>query len=100
MIIAEIKVPLLNANEPEAQVINIHVVDGQFVHQGNLLFSLETTKATAEIDAPVSGYARIHVAPGDTVSVGAILAVIVESKGDVIEMDPRSDQFTCRQTHN
>ena len=40
MILAEILVPLLNANEPEARLVHIHVSDGQAVEKGTLLFTL------------------------------------------------------------
>ena len=49
MIRAEVVVPLLNANEPEARLVAIHVQDGQAVEKGALLFTLETTKAAADV---------------------------------------------------
>jgi sugar O-acyltransferase (sialic acid O-acetyltransferase NeuD family) len=73
-------VPLVNANEPEAKLIEIHVNDGQLVKQGDLLFSLETTKATAEIESPVSGFIYLMSVENNNYLVGDVLAVISEEK--------------------
>jgi sugar O-acyltransferase (sialic acid O-acetyltransferase NeuD family) len=85
MVVADVLVPLLNANEPEARLVGIHVEDGQPVKQGDILFSLETTKATADIESPASGFVRLRAIREDIVTVGEILAVITETKDDVID---------------
>jgi len=71
-----IPVPMLNANEPEARLVDIHVQDGQAVQQGHLLFTIETTKAAAEVEAPQAGFVRLLARAGDTLSVGELLAYI------------------------
>jgi len=76
MIKSEILVPLLNANEPEARVAAIHVKDRQPVKKGALLFTLETTKAAMDIEAPEAGFIRLLAAEGDTLEVNQRLAVI------------------------
>ena len=76
MIKAEVLVPLLNANEPEARLVAVHVKDGQKVKKDALLFTLETTKAAADVEAPAAGYVRILSAEGDILAVGDRLAVI------------------------
>ncbi len=78
MILAEVTVPLLNANEPEARLVEVHVRDGQAVEKGSVLFTIETTKAAAEIESPASGFVRLLARPGDVLTVGARLAVITE----------------------
>lgn len=82
MILAEILVPLLNANEPEARLVRIHVSDGQAVEKGALLFTLETTKAAADVGAPRAGFIRLLAKEGDTLSVGGRLAVLAESASE------------------
>ena len=74
-----IPVPLLNANEPEARLVTIHIQDGSLVQKGDLLFTIETTKAAADIEAPEAGYLRTLAAPGETLAVGEILAVLTTS---------------------
>ncbi len=85
MIKSEILVPLLNANEPEARLVGIHVKDGQQVEKGTLLFTLETTKAAADVESLHNGFVRVLVRDGDIVSVGDRLAVIPETIEDSIE---------------
>ena len=81
----KILVPLLNANEPEAKLVGTYVKDGQLVNQGDILFSVETTKATSDIEAPASGFIHLSSIHGDIVSVGDLLAWISGKKEDVFD---------------
>lgn len=85
-----LRVPLLNANEDELTVVGVHVREGAEVRAGDLLFSVESTKATSDVEAPCRGYVRgISVAEGDRVSVGAVLCVITESAGEPLpDLEP------------
>ena len=74
-----IPVPLLNANEPEARLVGVHAQDGQPVQKGDLLFTIETTKAAADVEAPESGFVRMVAHDGDTLAVGQPLAYITAS---------------------
>ncbi len=89
MIRAKIQVPLLNANEPEARLVDIHVIDGQAITKGCLLFTIETTKATTDIEAPEFGFIRIFAKPEDTLVVGDLLAVIVDRADDKVDLDSK-----------
>jgi sugar O-acyltransferase (sialic acid O-acetyltransferase NeuD family) len=85
MIIAQVQVPLLNANEPEARLVGIHIRDRQPVEKGAALFTLETTKAAADVEAPESGFIRLVAAEGDTFAVGDVLAIITETADEPFE---------------
>lgn len=85
MIKSEVLVPLLNANEPEARLVGIHVKDGQPVEKGTLLFTLETTKAAADVESMDNGFVRVLVQEGGIFSVGDRLAVITETIEESIE---------------
>lgn len=87
MIKSEVLVPLLNANEPEARLIAIHVEDGQPVEKGAVLFTMETTKAAADVEAPQGGFVRILAREGDTFAVGDRLAFITEAADERIETE-------------
>jgi len=76
---SEVLVPLLNANEPEARLVVIHVKDGQPIEKGALLFTIETTKAAADIDAPETGFLRLLVKEADMLAVGERMAFITET---------------------
>jgi len=90
MIKAEILVPLLNANEPEARLVGVHVKDGQSVEQGSLLFTLETTKAAAEVESADSGYVRLLAREGDVLSVGDRLALITETSDEALDAEAKT----------
>lgn len=78
--IIPIIVPLLNPNEPEAMLSAIHVKDGEFVTQGQPLFTLETTKATAEVQAEADGYViGLRHQVGQSVQAGETLAYLADS---------------------
>lgn len=87
MLISNVLVPLINPNEPEAKLIEIHIKNKQFIKQGDILFSLETTKATSEVEAVSSGYIQLVSEEGNLYSVGDLLAVITENMDD--EIQPR-----------
>jgi sugar O-acyltransferase (sialic acid O-acetyltransferase NeuD family) len=86
MIKSEIRVPLLNANEPEARLVGIHIQDGQSVEKGANLFTIETTKAASDIESPEIGFIRVLAKEGATLSVGDLLAVITETADEVIHV--------------
>jgi len=86
MIKSEILVPLLNANEPEARLVHIHVKDAQAVGKGALLFTIETTKAASDIESSEAGFIHILASEGDTLAVGDRLAVITERADEKVEI--------------
>ncbi len=83
-------VPLLNANEPEARLVAIHVRDGQPVQKGDLLFTIETTKAASDVEAPESGFLRMTAHEGDTLAVGDVLAHITETAEEPVSSEQLS----------
>jgi sugar O-acyltransferase (sialic acid O-acetyltransferase NeuD family) len=100
MIKAEIFVPLLNANEPEARLVGIHVKTGQAVEKGTLLFTLETTKAAADIESTERGFIRLTAQEGDTMSVGDRLAFITESPEELIIADDLEKRKNASSAQN
>jgi len=73
-VLAEIKLPLEHPNDTEAEIVQWLVEDGHWVDAGTDLLEVESTKAVNVIGAESSGYLRRHVAVGDTVTTGAVLA--------------------------
>lgn len=73
----EVIFPLINANEPEARLVEVFVQEGQKVSAGDLLCTLETTKASHELHAEVDGFVvglRFH--PGDLIQAGELLCYL------------------------
>ncbi len=76
----QVRVPLLNANEDELTVVDVYVREGAEVRAGELLVTVESTKAASDIDAPVAGFVRrLSVAEGDRVGVGALICWLTET---------------------
>ncbi|MEA3252430.1 MAG: dihydrolipoamide acetyltransferase family protein [Pseudomonadota bacterium] len=58
----------------EAEVLEIHVGEGDQVNDGDIVLTVETDKAATDIPAPFTGKVeRIHVKTGDTVRVDDLL---------------------------
>lgn len=81
-----VKIPLLNANDDSAEFVKWECEDRAFVKSGESIALIETTKATMEIEAPVSGYCAHLASPGEHLAVGAVLAVILETS----DQDPQA----------
>jgi len=64
----EVRVPLLNPNEPEARLASLAAAEGQRVERGHVLCTLETTKSTVDLEAQEGGFVA-----GLTAKVGALL---------------------------
>lgn len=76
-----VKIPLLNPNEPEAKLVTLAVSEGQYIKEGDLLCTLETTKSTAELVAEQDGYViGLHFSVGETVKAGAQLCFLSEDE--------------------
>ncbi len=82
-----VRVPLINANEDELEVTEIFVEEGVFVRAGAPLCVVESTKATSDVEAPVSGYVReLRVARGRRARVGALICVLTASADEPVSL--------------
>ena len=78
-------IPLLNANEPEALLVEVHISAGQFAAAGTLLCTLETTKSTAELSAEVSGFViGLCCQMGQTVRAGEVFCYLADSPDEPV----------------
>lgn len=75
----EVKVPTLGESVTEATVGEWLKQPGEAVAQDEPIASLETDKVAVEVPSPVAGVLSEHsVAVGDTVEVGALIAIVEE----------------------
>lgn len=90
----EIKIPLINPNEPDVQISALHVAEGLQVSEGDLLCTLETTKATNDLHAPGSGYVTgLLWSEGDRVHAGQRLCWLAPSEDwQPAQMEDLSDE--------
>lgn len=76
----QLRIPLLNPNEIDGILAGLHVKEGQKVKSGDVLYTLETSKSAADVEAEDSGYLiHLQVAEGDTISAGDLFAYLAKS---------------------
>jgi 2-oxoisovalerate dehydrogenase E1 component len=72
-------------SDKTVKIVELLVKEGQAVHAGELLASVEADKATMEISTPVGGtIEQLFLAEGDAVDVGTPLARISTAETDLI----------------
>src|SRR5258707_12171809 len=71
--------PDLGEGLTEAKIVAVLVREGDVIREDAPLLEGETDKAQVEIPSPVGGRVeKIHVTPGQTVKVGAVLATFAD----------------------
>src|SRR5258706_10469395 len=77
----EVRIPSLGESVSEGVIARWLKQNGEAVAADDLLFELETDKATMEIPAEAAGRLEILKAAGETVGVGALVARIADGAG-------------------
>src|SRR5690348_15566624 len=77
----EVKIPAVGESITSGIVSAWHKKSGDFVNEGEALFTLETDKVSTDIVAEKSGVLETKVPEGQEVKIGEIVAVIDDSKG-------------------
>ena len=75
--------PKLGQAMSEGAIVQWHKKDGESVSQGELLVTIETDKATYDLEAQASGILRIHVNERQEVKIGTVIGVIGDGRGQV-----------------
>jgi pyruvate dehydrogenase E2 component (dihydrolipoyllysine-residue acetyltransferase) len=72
--------PDLGEGLTEAEIVAVLVREGDVIQEDAPLLEVETDKAQVEIPSPMSGRVeKVHVRPGETVKVGAVLITFAEA---------------------
>ena len=84
-----VRMPPLGATSDELRIVQWLKEVGAAVEQGEMLLEVETDKATLEVEAAVSGtlLAVLH-GPGETVTVGEVLAFVGSPGEEVPAVEP------------
>ena len=73
----DVRVPTTGNAGEDAVVLEWNVAEGSDVTAGDVLVTLETAKATIDVEAPISGHVlRTFYAAGDEVGEHEVLAVL------------------------
>lgn len=73
--------PKLGQAMTEGTVLQWHKQDGVQVKQGEILVTIETDKATYDLEAQASGTLHIYVREGQEVTVGTVIGEIGDGQG-------------------
>ncbi len=76
----EVKIPAVGESITSGVVSVWHKKSGEFVNEGDALFTLETDKVSTEIVAEKAGLLETKVPEGQEVKIGEVVATIDESK--------------------
>src|SRR5256884_2563413 len=76
----EVKIPAVGESITSGVVSVWHKKSGEFVNEGETLFTLETDKVSTEIVAEKAGVLETKVPEGQEVKIGEVVAVIDDSK--------------------
>src|SRR6185503_19562808 len=76
----EVKIPAVGESIESGVVSVWHKKSGEFVNEGESLFTLETEKVSTEIVAEKAGVLETKVNEGQEVKIGEVVATIDDSK--------------------
>ena len=76
----EVKIPSVGESITSGVVSAWHKKSGEFVNEGEALFTLETDKVSTEIVAEKAGLLETKVPEGQEVKIGEVVAIIEDSK--------------------
>jgi 2-oxoglutarate dehydrogenase E2 component (dihydrolipoamide succinyltransferase) len=76
----EVKIPSVGESITSGIVSGWHKKSGEFVNEGEALFTLETDKVSTEIVAEKAGILETKVPEGQEVKIGEVVAIIDDSK--------------------
>ncbi len=86
----DIRLPSLGEGVGSATVVAVSVSVGDRVERDQQILEIETEKAVAPVPAPGAGVvSKIHVKPGDKVSVGAVLVTLAGDPRVLLSQDSR-----------
>jgi pyruvate/2-oxoglutarate dehydrogenase complex dihydrolipoamide acyltransferase (E2) component len=81
-VVKELTVPKLGIGSTDVVVVSWKKQAGEWVNKGDSIVKVENDKAVFEISAQASGMLfKLLAQPGDTISVGAPIALIAEVDG-------------------
>jgi pyruvate dehydrogenase E2 component (dihydrolipoamide acetyltransferase) len=79
----EVKLPDLGDGIASGDILQVLVKEGDSVQANQNIVEIETDKATVEVPTPHAGrVSKVHVAPGQTVKIGAVLISVEGSTSE------------------
>ena len=79
----KILVPFINNNETEAKLVSWDVDDESLVKKGDIIGSIETTKADIDLETEFEGIIKIIAIPGNDYPFGETIAMVFDNEKDL-----------------
>ena len=79
----KILVPFINNNETEAKLVSWDVDDESLVKKGDIIVSIETTKADIDLESEFEGIIKIIAIPGNDYPFGETIAMVFDNEKDL-----------------
>lgn len=94
----EVRLPRLSKSMTEAAILSCTVKVDDKVQRGDILFEIETDKATLEVESPSDGFVKhILVQEGQTVSVGEVIILLGDEDENVPKPEAEKKKVTAKQ---
>lgn len=78
----DLVIPTINVNDTKVTISDIQKEQLEYIEEGEVLYSTETSKATEDYEVDFSGYVVLFVEDLDEVEVGKSAGMIFELKED------------------
>ena len=79
-LLGRVEAPLVNTNEPDAQVIDLAIAPFSAITSGDHICTLETSKATVEVEAEWTGFVgAVRIARDDIITAGDLICEIFDA---------------------
>lgn len=87
--VTSVILPKLGLTMDEGKLVAWLKKEGERIEAGEILFEVETDKATMEVETPVAGYVRkLLAAAGETVPVAQVIALISATADEPVALPP------------
>jgi pyruvate dehydrogenase E2 component (dihydrolipoamide acetyltransferase)/2-oxoglutarate dehydrogenase E2 component (dihydrolipoamide succinyltransferase) len=91
----DVIMPALGMAQDSGLIVAWHKEPGDAVAEGDILFEVETDKATMEVEAQTAGFlSGVSAMEGDDVPVGQVIAQITDTRGDAAPVEAQPDAET------
>ena len=73
-------IPRLDVNDDKVTIEGIRFKNMDYINEGDILYSVETSKAVEDYEVDFSGYVVLYIGEGDEVRVGESAGMIFKNK--------------------
>lgn len=74
----DLVIPTVNVNDDKVTIGSIQKENLEYIVEGEMLYSVETSKAAEDYEAEMSGYVVLYIEDGDEVEIGKSAGILFE----------------------